>query len=203
MAKIGAVNDVGESIVALLRSRRDLLESAGQLTPVNASLDITQLSVSALSGGTTPTSGLSLTCYQINHSDQPKNQHRLPGEPVRPEIAVELQYILASWSSRTEDEHAAIAWAMLELNSHSVLDRSTLRGADIWEPEETVQIVPSNLSADEQYRLWDATGQKFRLSLTFTARVIRLRHGLGDEFAPVVASRFGFSDSDPLQREPA
>jgi len=38
MATLAAVNQVGESIAAMLRSRRDLLAAAGQLAPVPAAL---------------------------------------------------------------------------------------------------------------------------------------------------------------------
>ena len=39
MAALAAVNSVGESVVALLRARRDLLAAEAQLGPVPAALD--------------------------------------------------------------------------------------------------------------------------------------------------------------------
>lgn len=44
MAAIAAINSVGESVVALLRARRDLLAAEGRLGPVPAALEIAHAS---------------------------------------------------------------------------------------------------------------------------------------------------------------
>ena len=90
-----------------------------------------------------------------------------------------------------------LAWAMLELSRYSLLDRSLLAG-DAWERDETLQIVPESLAADDLFRIWSALQLRYRLSATFRARVIRLSYGRPDVGPPVVASRFGFADVDPL-----
>jgi len=48
MASIAAVNSVGESVVGLLRARRDLLAAEGRLGPVPAALEIAHASLSRL-----------------------------------------------------------------------------------------------------------------------------------------------------------
>ena len=50
MAALGAVNLVGESIAALLRSRRSLLAEEGRLDAVPPSQDIAHVSVGKLTG---------------------------------------------------------------------------------------------------------------------------------------------------------
>ncbi len=196
MATVAAINQLGESVVALLRTRRDLLASAGQLAPVPTNIEISQISLSKLVAGTAPTIGLSLICYNISHSDHKASAPHIPGLAVRPEIAVELSYLLASWSPKPEDEQASIAWAMLELAGFSTLDQSVLRGGtDVWDAGEAVQIVPDNLGSDDLHRLWDAVGHKQRLSTSFKARVIRLRQRGEQDHKPVVASRFGFEQA--------
>ncbi len=91
-----------------------------------------------------------------------------------------------------------IAWALLELTSHPVLDRSVLQGANVWQRDEIVQLLPDATQPETVFRIWDAFHQPYRLSFTFVARVLRVAFGAPDEWAPVVATRFGFADVDPL-----
>lgn len=194
MAAIAAINSVGESVVALLRARRDLLAAEGRLGPVPAALEIAHASVSRLTTAAAPTAGLTLTCTRIAMSDHPRPRTR-PGDAT---IAVELHYLMAAWSAAPVEEQSILAWAMLEIAAHPVLDRSVLVGAGIWEREETVQIVPETASDDELFRLWAALQLQYRLCTTFRARVIRIGHGDTPTWPAVVATRFGFADTDPL-----
>ena len=194
MAAIAAVNSVGESVVALLRARRDLLAAEGQLGPVPAALEIAHASLSRLATVAPPTSGLTLSCLRIAMSDHPSPRTR-PGDAT---IAVELHYLLAAWSSAPIEEQSILAWAMLELTTHPVLDRSVLVGAGIWERDETVQIVPETSTDDALFRIWAALQMRYRLCTTFRARVIRIGYGATPSWPAVVATRFGFADTDPL-----
>lgn len=198
MASIAAVNSVGESIVAMLRARRDLLAAEGRLAPVPAALDIAHASLARLATAALPTAGLTLSCTRIAMSDQPRQR----SSPASPTLSVELHYLLAAWSSAPLEEQSILAWAMLELAANPVLDRSVLVGSGIWERDETVQIVPETATDDALFRLWAALQVKFRLCTTFRARVIRIGYGGMAEWPAVVATRFGFADVDPLA-EPA
>jgi hypothetical protein len=194
MAAIAAVNSVGESVVALLRARRDLLAAEGRLGPVPAALDIAHASLSRLATVAPPTAGLTLSCLRIGMSDHPSPRTR-PGDAV---LAVELHYLLAAWSSAPLEEQSILAWAMLELATHPLLDRSVLVGAGIWEPDETVQIVPETATDDALFRIWGALQTRYRLCTTFRARVIRIGYGATPTWPAVVATRFGAADTDPV-----
>jgi len=113
-------------------------------------------------------------------------------------VPLELRYLLAAWPAATADEQAMITWALLELAGHPVLDRSVLLGANVWQRDEIVQVLPDVTQPETVFRIWDAFHQPYRLSFTFVARVIRVTFGAADEWAPVVATRFGFADADPL-----
>ena len=194
MATLAAVNSVGDSLVALLRARRDLLAAEGRLAPVPAALEIAHASLSRLATAAAPTAGLTLSCTRIAMSDHPRPR----GGATGPGIAVELHYLLAAWSTPPIEEQSTLAWAMLELAAHPVLDRTVLLGAGIWDRDETVQIVPDTSSEDALFRLWGALQINYRLSTTFRARVIRIGYAAQPEWPPVVATRFGFADSDAL-----
>ena len=195
MATVAAVNSVGESIVSLLRARRDLLAAEGRLGPVPAALAIAHVSLAQFATAASPPSaGLTLSCTRIAMSDHPRPRTR-PGDAS---IAVELHYLVAAWSSAPAEEQAILAWAMLELAAHPVLDRSVLVGSGVWERDETVQIVPETATEDALFRLWAALQLKYRLCTTFRARVIRIEYGGTPDWPAVVATRFGFADQDAL-----
>jgi len=198
MAGLGAVNQVGESIAALLRARRALLAAEDRLGPVPSSQDIAHVPLSKLTGTTPPASGLSISCYHVGRSDHVIAQMAARDPAASTGISLELSYLIASWSSTASDEQALLSWAMLELNRFPVLDRAQLLGTDEWSRDETVQIVPDDSDFDRLYRIWDALKQKYRLSATVRARVIRIGYGPLVDALPVAASRFAFAGADPL-----
>ena len=198
MAGLGAVNQVGESIAALLRARRSLLAAEGRLGPVPPSQDIAHVPIAKLTGTSPPTSGLSISCYHIGRSDHVIAQSASLNPAASCGISLELSYLIASWSSTASEEQSLLSWAMLELNRYPVLDKGQLLGGDEWSREETVQIVPDDSEFDRLYRLWDALKQKYRLSATVKARIIRIGYGAPADALPVAASRFAFADGDPL-----
>jgi hypothetical protein len=194
MATLAAVNQVGESLVALLRARRDLLGAEGRLGPVPAAVNIAQASLAQLGTSPAPTGGLTITCYRVVLSD-----HQVPKPAAAPVmLALELHYLLAAWSPTGADEQALLTWAMLELAAHPVLDRSLLLGAGVWDRAETVHVSFDRQGEDQLFRIWDALQIKLRLSATFRARVLRIGLEPGQDALPVVATRLGFADADPL-----
>ncbi|MGR3780523.1 MAG: DUF4255 domain-containing protein [Albimonas sp.] len=197
MAGLAAIHQAGESVVQLLRARRDLMAEQGVLGPVPAGLDISQVGTARLTSAQPPNAGLTICCYSVTRSEQPVARPPARDRADRVSIAVELGYLVVPWASSAAEEHGVLAWAMLELSRYSLLDRSLLAG-DAWERDETLQIVPESLAADDLFRIWSALQLRYRLSATFRARVIRLSYGRPDVGPPVVASRFGFADVDPL-----
>jgi hypothetical protein len=196
MAGLGAVSLVGESVAALLRSRRDLLANEGRLGPVPPSQDIAHVPVSKLTGNSPPASGLSITCYHVGRSEHPIG--RMPSEDPSQGVGIslELSYLLASWSATPAEEQSLLSWAMLELGRYSVLDKGQLVGGDVWDRGESIQIVPEDADAERLFRLWDGLKQKYRLSTLFKARIVRIGYGPNRDSLPAVASRFSFAHGD-------
>ena len=203
MAGLAAVNQVGETLVAMLRARRDLLSAEGRLGPVPPALDITHASLSRLAVQPEPTAGCTLSCYRIMMSDHPVQRGTSPDPAAATTLAVDIHYLLAAWAPNPSDEQAIISWIMLELLAHPVLDASVLPNDGSWTRDEFVNIVPDSLTNDEMFRLWQGLQHKYRLSATFKARVVRIGFGPTADFRPVVASRFGFADTDALLTEDA
>lgn len=201
MAGLAAVNQVGESLVAMLRGRRDLLAGQNRLGPVPAALDIAHASLSRLAVQPEPTTGCTLTCYRIMMSDHAAQRGLTGNAAASTALFVDLHYLLAAWAPNPADEQAIVSWAMLELLAHPVLDRSVLPNDGSWGRDETVQIAPDSMSDESLFRLWGALQRKYRLSATFRARVVRIDYGPMPDYVPVVATRFGHADLDPLVGE--
>jgi hypothetical protein len=197
MAGLGAVAQVGESVAALLRSRRALLAEEGRLGPVPPSQDIAHVPISTLVGNNPPASGLSITCYHVARSDHPLGRTAMEDPSRGVGISLELSYLLASWSSTPAEEQSLLSWAMLELGRYAVLDKGQLAGGDTWERSETIQIVPEDSDPDRLFRLWEALKLKYRLSTLFKARIVRIGYAPPADSLPVVASRFAFEHGDP------
>jgi hypothetical protein len=196
VAGLGAVNQVGESIVGLLRARRSLLADENRLGPVPSSQDIAHVPLAKLTGTSPPNSGLSITCYHIGRSDHRITQGAARDPATSIGISLELSYLLASWSSVALEEQSLLSWAMLELSRYPILDRGQLGGND-WSRDESIQLVPDDSDPERLYRLWESLKQKYRLSQTFKARVIRIGYGPSTDALPVVASRFAFGGRQP------
>jgi hypothetical protein len=201
MADLGAVHAVGETIVGLLTARRSLLAAEGRLSPVPADAKIHHVPLASLVGPTPPTGGLSITCFHIDRSDHTLARQAMQDPSQGAGISLELSYLMASWSSTTADELSLLSWAMLELNRFPVLDGGQLPATG-WERGESVQLVPDQADPERLFRLWDALGQKYRLSTLFRARVVRIGYGPLADALPVAASRFSFAHGDPAT-EPA
>lgn len=201
MAGLAAVNQLGESIVAMLIARRNLLAAEGKLGPIPAAMEISQLPLSKLASSPEPTSGLTISCSRISMSDYPEQRVQSRGTGDGASIALEVSYLATAWSGgNAGDEQSILTWAMLELLTRPVLDRSVLIGpAGTWEPSETVQLVPESLTDDAMFRLWAALQHKLRLSAAFRARVLRIGYGAGASWPNVVATRFNLAAvDDPL-----
>ena len=201
MAGLGAVDQVGESIAALLRTRRSLLAKEGRLDPVPPSQDIAHVSIGKLIGNALPSSGLTISCYHVARSDSQLG--RLPTQDPSSSagLSLELSYMMVAWPSTSLEEQALLSWAMLELNRHAVLDKGQLAGKG-WDRSETIQLVPEDSEPEKLFRIWEALKQKYRLSTLFKARVVRIGYGPASDAVPVTASRFSFADGDPAM-EPA
>ena len=196
MAELSAIHDVGESLALLLQRRRALLSAEGRLGPVPASEAIVHRPLSEIASSTPPSSGLSISCFHIGHSEHSPARSAVRDPAMAHGISLELRYLVASWSTTAASELAFLSWAMLELSRHAVLDRSLLVNPNNWGRDETLQISAEQAAAEELFRVWEALKQKYRVSALFRVRVVRIGYGPIADGPPVVASRFQFEHGD-------
>ena len=193
MATFRAIHSVGDSLLTHLRnsypsSLRDthdldfLLMSSGQFATAE---DLE-----------TPT--LSLYLYRVNMNEHLRNRGTGldPDAPAGP-LSLDLHYMLTIWADSGLAEHTLLGWAMRQLHLNPVLDISTLSSEGGWARDAVVHFIPSEMTHEDQMRIWDALTPSYRLSFSYIARVVRIDREQEEqevETVPVVARRLEVAD---------
>jgi len=201
MAGLGAVHGLGESLVRHLRAAYSQARHDEQALPQTSRIlpacAFDQLATGQLAGNFTPAgTQVGLLLYRVGFDPHSRaaSADRLQPPLTRP-LALELHYLLSVWSGAAAEEHAVLGWTMRELHRRPTLDRSMLVPPDVWEPDETVSIVPAELDTEALFRIWDGFTPKFRLSAAYVARVVRLGDDRpGPAARPVVATRYALRE---------
>jgi hypothetical protein len=105
-------------------------------------------------------------------------------------LSLALHYMVTVWSNSAQNEQLVLGWVLRELYEHQVLTPSDLVPDADWEPTDVIQLVPSELSNEDTMRIWDALEPGYRLSVSYTARVVRIDPALVPDGRVVVARRF-------------
>lgn len=191
MANLRAIHSVGASLITYLRNSypEDLRQAH--------SCKFTLLSSGELEEGGISETTLSLLLYRVSINEHLRNVTR--GPDVRngvPPLALDLHYLLTVWADTALKEQTILAWAMRELYHHSMLDTSSLSSEANWQAGDVVQVLPTDLTNDDIMRIWDALPPAYRLSVSYVARVVRIDPDVGEDMAPVVATRYGFGQKN-------
>lgn len=124
------------------------------------------------------------------------NPHlRSAGRPARthmdpPPLSVDLHYLVSFWAGGAEGEQLVLAWTMRQLHQTPVLDASLLSSEAGWAPDDVIQLIPEEISTEDLMRIWDALEPRYRLSLSYIARVVRIDPDEARDERRVVATRF-------------
>lgn len=189
MANLRAIYSVGESLRTYLQN----------VYPQNLKDDF-PCAFSLLSSGelnklTDPPTTLSLYLYRVTMNEHLRNVGRVNRWPVEPTpLALDLHYLLTVWADNAAAEQTILAWAMRELFQHPLLDASTLSTDASWDPDDVVQVIPAELSNEEIMRVWDTLEPRYRLSISYVARVVRIDPDEVQVEPAVVAERFNLAE---------
>lgn len=135
--------------------------------------------------------------HRVTMNENFRAATQIQDEPnKKPVLFLDLHYLITYWGADPQAEQTILAWTMLQLQSMPVLDNSILTPSNIWDPSERIQLVPADLSLEDILRIWDALGPKYRLSVCYIARVVRIDTGITPE-PPVLATRFTYTGAQP------
>jgi hypothetical protein len=142
---------------------------------------------------------VSLYLHRITTAEYYRNVTRLQDLPNdEPVLYLDLHYLLSYWDTAAqgaEAEQKILVWTMQQLQSNPILDYSILSlspGAG-WNKTDTVQLIPADLSLQDLLDIWDGLGPKYRLTLGYVARVVRVDQTITPG-GPVVATRFSMQN---------
>jgi hypothetical protein len=192
MANFAAIYSVGNSIAQYLQHAYppDLAGKFACQFKLVSSTDI------ALEDQTALDQVVSIFLHRITINENFRNATVLPDAPTRqPCVFLDLHYLLTYWGTSAQAEHTILGWVVQQLQSSPILDRSILSSDGDWSATESVQLVMADLSLEDILRIWDALGPKYRLSVAYLARVVRIDRMVVSG-GPVEATRFTW------QREP-
>jgi hypothetical protein len=195
MANMAAIRSVGSSLAEYLQRSYD-----AAVFPVNVTRPTCLFSVVS-SGGIQEAvdpaelaTNVQIFLYYVSIDPHLRNSGRLIApDMVSPPLSVALHYLLTFWSNSADNEQLVLGWTMLQLQATPLLDATILSSEAGWTAEEVVQLLPEELSTSDTMRIWDTLLPKFRLSLGYVARVVRLEPSEIPEQRAVVATRFNYA----------
>ena len=95
-------------------------------------------------------SGVSLFLYRVAVSPVQRTSpgKRKDGKLHRPQLPLELYFILTPWAQQASLEHEILGWMLRTIEDTPILSAGVLNTLlpDVFAPEETVEIVPGQLT---------------------------------------------------------
>ncbi|MGA2410529.1 MAG: DUF4255 domain-containing protein [Candidatus Binataceae bacterium] len=185
MANVFATHSVSNSLMTYLRNAYP--ETLRTPHP----FDFRVMSSGEFAEGPEPRNTLTLLLFRITHNEHLRARTTALDAPAaNPPLAIDLHYLLTVWADNALLEQTIISWAMREMQMHPVLDSSALSSEADWAPADVVQLIPAEMGNEELARLWGVLQPKYRLSVSYIARVIRIDADTTGT-RPVVATRLG------------
>lgn len=190
MANYAAVYSVGNSIAKYLQAAYPLAGVFPCTFKLVSSSEIASEETTALD------QVVSIFLHRITTNENFRAAGRLPDSPGKsPVVFLDLHYLLSYWGVSAEAEQTILGWTVQQLQSAPILDNSVLTGEGAWDAAETVQLVLADLSLEDILRIWDALGPKYRLSVSYVARVVRIDRA-NIPGPPVVATRMTYENQE-------
>ncbi len=193
MANLQSIHAVGESLRNYLRNTYPTSAFTGLPT-----FDIRLISSGELATLDEPTNTLSLFLHRVTINEHLRSSRPNGSTQLGVPLSIELHYLMTIWADSALAEHLVLAWAMRQLHARSILDASSLSSEGGWQPQDTVQVIPVDLSNEDIMRIWDRLKPSYRLSVAYVARVVSIDVDRQESGRPVVATRFGIDDREGM-----
>lgn len=140
--------------------------------------------------------GVTLFLYRVfvdGTERAPDGRMRPDGRRYWPQMPVQLHFLLTAWGTHASLQQYLAGWMMRVVEDHPVLPAGLLNrrygdDAQVFWPDETVELSAASLATDELYQLWDLIGPgTYQLSVPYQARGIRIESTrLTDHHPPVL-----------------
>lgn len=192
MATYAAIQATSEAIIGLLRRARPKDEFTKSAFEVYQGNDFES----------PMNEGISIYLYRVTINASRRN---LPptmtpdGRRMRPPLPLDLHYLLSAWGQAYDTQHRLIAWAIRELENVPVIPAGVLNStgpeANVFRPEETVELICDPLPLSDMINLWETLKPKSNrpLSVNYVARMVAIESRVEmHEYAPVQTRQFDY-----------
>jgi hypothetical protein len=171
MADYRAVLAVSEAMRGMLRSsyRREDFDDTELEFEIYTSRDFTTRNIE---------NGVTLFLYRIyiNAANRiPPGRIGVDGRRRRPQLPLELHYLVTIWARQHTLQHSLAAWTMRTLEDNALLQPGVLNagGRGIFRPEEAVEVCLAEMRTEDLFRIWEVLGPNpYHLSIPYLARVV-------------------------------
>ena len=173
MATYRGIEGACQAVVELLRDNYDPDDFPGH------DLEFRVLPVSAFDTGLT--AGVSVFLYRvmINNTDRtPPGRRTDAGGRLRHQLPLDLLMIMTAWGNDPSLQQSIAGWMMRTMEDYPVLPSGLLnrRTADVFRPDETVELAVGELPTEDLLHLWELLGSSssYQLSVPYVARNVRI-----------------------------
>lgn len=173
MADYRAALAVSEAIRGVLRGsyRREDFDNTDLQFEIYTSSDFT-------AAARPVENGVSLFLYRIyvnGVNRVPPGRIGFDGRRQRPQLPLELHYLVTVWAGQSTLQHSLAAWTLRTLEDNALLPAGVLNagGRSIFRPEESVEICLAEMTTEDLFHIWEVLGANpYHLSVPYLARVV-------------------------------
>jgi len=172
MASYVAVASTCEAIVRVLRSNYD---------PALFNGATLEFQVYVANDFKTPMDeGVSVFLYRVYQNG---NHRNLPGKLLpdgrreNPKLPIDLHFLLTAWARTASLQNEIAGWMMRVMEDNTSLPPSILNAyqANVFGPDEGVEIGLTELSVEDMFRVWETMiGHTYQLSVPYLARMLEI-----------------------------
>jgi hypothetical protein len=138
-----------------------------------------------------PTDRVSLFLYRIEVDPTQRHRETPPkglGTSGRSSLALNLRYLLTVWVSDAELEHQILQDCMEIFEQNAILTGPQLDPKYAWDPSDAIKVSIDSISPEDTMRLWDLLEPKYRVSIPYLVRTVKIA-SVDQPAAPPVLSR--------------
>jgi hypothetical protein len=145
--------------------------------------------------------GVSLFLYRVIVNSVQRTPPAKPtqdGRLLRPQLPLDLHLLLTPWAKEASLEQEILGWFMRVIEDNPILPAGLLNtlASNVFDTEETIELVPGQITNEELFRVWDVLPSDFLISVPYVARVVRIDSAFAArEGSPVLARQLDWGVS--------
>src|SRR5262245_2576955 len=125
--------------------------------------------------------GISLYLYRLGVNAARRNlpfQVKANGQRYRPPLPLDLYFLMTAWARSADKQQRLLGWAMRVLEDTPLLPSGLLNDVgpepEIFQPNETAEIIYEPLSLQDMYNIWSVLKASPQISASYVVRAISI-----------------------------